>query len=1092
AIIATSDGTIVGCSDVSKQGMSMKEALPEYLEIYERVKASREHQSFTISVLGTDRIVFSNETSNGWQLILVVDSNTFYADIYRQMVMVSTIDLLMVVVIVVFYLVSINNQEKAENTLATAENFILGLSKDLTIPINDIVNTSDRMIREGDSGSDESIREIRETGKRLSQMMDNLLSYSSILKSGEEETDQDLDKGRRKLSMSSRFIRNGIIAILFTALSIGLVLCVTTSARWGKVRISREADKYNAELTQWVLKNQSILRMFTDVIAATPEVLDDYDSAVKWLNDIGKNYNEFSYCYIGNPYRTDYPVIMNNGWVPEPEYRVETRQWYIDTERSGDGYSISAPYYDAQTGLYCITFSRTVYSNAGDFLGIFAIDCYLDKLVDVLDDSYNSDGYAFLVDQNGNIINHPNKAFEISADNCINIEDTAYANVYHEGDEFGMKDYDGSYVSCFSQKSEISNFTVIVVQRWLSVYGYVIIMGIVFLIMLILAVGSVIALISRFIEWQEEANDKLVQAADAAVTAGKAKSRFLAQMSHEIRTPINAVLGMNEMILRESSDADIREYAGNIQTAGKNLLGLINSILDFSKIEEGKMEIIPVRYDTASMLNNLIHSVDQRAADKGLAFEVHIDEQLPSSLYGDDMRVSQVVINLLTNAVKYTAEGQVDMFVSGRKLDDESISLGFKVKDTGMGIKEEDLGRLFESFTRLDETRNRNIEGTGLGMAIVTKLLDMMGSKLEVHSEYGKGSEFSFEVVQRIEDASPIGDFRAKIREEAQKAEDETYVYAPKARVLAVDDNSMNLKVIKNLLKQNGIVPDMAESGEAALKLMGSNTYDMVLLDHMMPQMDGIETLQKAKEQNIVPDATTVIALTANAVVGARESYLAAGFDDYLSKPVEIKALEEALLKYLPKEITEVRKRSSKTAQSTDTKKAVSESHKAEAAETSSAEVLEFEPGGPGDEVLEFEPEDSDSNKAEVSISDIEQALNDNGISTKDGLSYCAGDADFYMEILSDYNSSLPARKEELENAFAGNDLEMYAIKVHALKSTAKTVGDTRVFEIAQKLEAAAKANDAAYVKDNHAALIGTYEAHALVISGLMGNNVRY
>ena len=201
---------------------------------------------------------------------------------------------------------------------------------------------------------------------------------------------------------------------------------------------------------------------------------------------------------------------------------------------------------------------------------------------------------------------------------------------------------------------------------------------------------------------------------------------------------------MNEMILRESRDSQIKEYASNIQSAGKTLLGLINTILDFSKIEEGKMEISPVRYDTAAMIENVINSISQRAEDKGLDFEAHIDPEIPSALFGDDMRITQVIVNLLTNAVKYTKQGRVDLYISSRKIKDDAVSLGIRVKDTGIGIKKEDIERLFESFTRLEETRNRNIEGTGLGMAIVTRLLDMMGSKLNVESEYGKGSEFSF------------------------------------------------------------------------------------------------------------------------------------------------------------------------------------------------------------------------------------------------------------------------------------------------------------------------------------------------------------
>ena len=1066
AMIVSEEGTIVGCSDTTHLGKKISDSFPEYLDVFERVKASQEHRSFRTNVGGTSRIIFSNETGNGWQMILSVDVGTFYAEIYRQMIMLSAIDILMVVVIVVFYMVSVNNQEKAENTLATTEKFISNLSGDLRKPVDDIVQMSDRMLHEQSIDLGETIRDVRDTARRLEERMENLFSYSNILRGSMEYSRQENSEGTKKQSVSSRYIRIGIISILFAALLTGLFLCIGTTTQWGATRISKEADKYNAEVTQWMLQQQSILRMFTDVIAANPAVLDDYDAAVKWLNDIGQNYSEMSFCYMANPYK-EHTVIMNNGWVPEPDYRVEERQWYIDTERSGDGYSISSPYYDSQTGLYCITFSRIVYSKGGEFLGIFAIDCFIDKLIDILDDSYSSDGYAFLVDQDGNIINHPDKQYEMSSVKSTNVEDTEYAESYHKGSVFGMKDYDGRFVSCCVEKSKLSGFTVIAVQSWWSIYGTVLIITFIFLLMLVMSIIAVARMISRFISWQEETNEKLVEAAQTAVSAGKAKSQFLAQMSHEIRTPINAVLGMNEMILRESKDMSIREYAGNIQSAGKTLLGLINSILDFSKIEEGKMEIISAKYDTVAMLDNIIHSISQRAEEKGLDFRTHIDEELPSALYGDDMRVSQVVINLLTNAVKYTKEGSVDLYVTSRKKENGKISLGFRVKDTGIGIREEDLNKLFESFTRLDETKNRNIEGTGLGMAIVHRLLDMMGSRLEIQSEYGVGSDFSFEVVQEIVDQTPIGDYKSKSKALLEETDEGTYLYAPKARVLVVDDNEMNLKVLKNLLKLNGIKPDLAGSGEAALTKMKETCYDVILLDHMMPQMDGIETLHKAKEDQLLGGKTTVIALTANAVVGAKESYLAAGFDDYLSKPVEIKNLEQALGKYLPVDIVSYKKKS-------------------EEKEEEKEQPLEFSPQGgkelTEDIVLEFEAveqrdEDGEGNTQDAAV--ILQALQAQGIKTGEGLRYCAGDEGFYLEMLSDYESSVGERRQELEDAFAKKDWQTYAIKVHALKSTAKTIGDMSVYERAKELEQLAKDGNGEEIGQLHPALMKEFKKSA-------------
>ncbi|MBR3735779.1 MAG: response regulator, partial [Lachnospiraceae bacterium] len=646
------------------------------------------------------------------------------------------------------------------------------------------------------------------------------------------------------------------------------------------------------------------------------------------------------------------------------------------------------------------------------------------------------ESYAFMVDQDGIIINHPNKAYEISAAGGVNIEDTEYMDVFYKGDVFWMKDYDGRIVTCCTQKSSLSGFTVIVVQSWWSIYGILLIVGMIFFVLITGSIIAVVSLISRFALWQEETNAKLVEAADTAVAAEKAKSRFLAQMSHEIRTPINAVLGMNEMILRESDDPSIMDYAGNIRSAGKNLLELINTILDFSKIEEGKMEIIPVRYDTAAMIGNIINSVSQRAEDKGLVFEAHIDSDLPTAMYGDDMRVTQVVVNLLTNAVKYTREGRVDLYISGEKKEEETLALKMSVKDTGIGIKEEDIGRLFESFTRLEEKRNRNIEGTGLGMAIVNRLLHMMDSSLQVESVYGEGSTFSFTVKQKIVDAAPIGDYEKKIKEAIEKRDDDKYLYAPDARMLAVDDNDMNLKVITNLLKLNGIVPDKASSGADALKMLKENRYDIVLLDHMMPQMDGLETLQKAKEDDLIAEGCTVIALTANAVVGAREKYLEAGFDDYLSKPVEVAALERMLEKYLPEDKWTLRSRSEKK-----------EAAKEEANE------------------------------------DKKQTVG--GINMEEGLKYCAGDEEFYRSLLREYQDTYPERTQELVTAIDASDMGNYAVKVHALKSVSRTIGATELADAAFELEKAAKAGDIDTVKEKHPVMLEEYKRIITVIEGM-------
>lgn len=387
-----------------------------------------------------------------------------------------------------------------------------------------------------------------------------------------------------------------------------------------------------------------------------------------------------------------------------------------------------------------------------------------------------------------------------------------------------------------------------------------------------------------------------------ALKASKSKGRFLANMSHEIRTPINAVLGMDAMILRESSESQIREYALDIQSAGQTLLSLINDILDISKIESGKLEIIPGEYDFSSLIHDIMNMIKVKAQDKGLDLNLCLDEKMPSQFLGDDVRIRQILVNLMTNAVKYTEKGSVTLGVSAICQEDMA-DVTFRVEDTGIGIREEDMEKLFQEFQRIEEERNRNIEGTGLGMSITLQLLELMGSKLQVESEYGKGSVFYFTLRQKIIDREPIGDLQQRIQNQAIEYSYEELFTAPEAKVLLVDDNAMNRRVFVGLLKSTKVQIDEAAGGEECLELVRKNFYDLIFLDHMMPDIDGIQVLHIMRGwENYPCKDTPVIILTANAVTGAREMYLREGFYDFLSKPVNPDKLEKLLVDLLPED----------------------------------------------------------------------------------------------------------------------------------------------------------------------------------------------
>ncbi len=507
-------------------------------------------------------------------------------------------------------------------------------------------------------------------------------------------------------------------------------------------------------------------------------------------------------------------------------------------------------------------------------------------------------------------------------------------------------------------------------------------------------------------------NRKLAETAEAADQANKAKSYFLSTMSHDIRTPMNAILGLNEMVLRNSRDEEIVSYSESIRTAGNTLLGLINDILDFSKIEAGKMDIINVDYSFVSMINDLVNMVQGKAEEKGLTFNLDVDREIPMILHGDEIRIKQVITNLLSNAVKYTKEGSVTFHAGFEKIEDkpDSIRLLISVADTGVGIKQEDLARLFVAFERIEEKRHRNIEGTGLGMTIAKSFLAMMGSHMEVQSEYGKGSTFSFALEQEVRKWEPVGDyeeaFRRSVSERKHYRERFT---APYARILVVDDTPMNLNVFRGLLSRTKIQIDTAGGGDECIALFRRKHYDMIFLDHMMPDKDGIETLKEMKEITDSPNPETpVVCLTANAISGMREMYIDAGFDDYITKPIDPDRLESMLLQYLPK-----------------------------------GKI------GPAS--------DDDEEDDQYVIPDFLFKIEE--LDVNSGLIHC-GNRESYMITLKMYVDSAAKNTEEIERYWAARDLRNTTVKVHALKSTSRVIGALRLGDFAARLEKAGDVGD--------------------------------
>lgn len=1038
SLIVTKNGMIIGYTDMDLIGEKISKKLPEYEGILSRIIQSDRHDSFVAQLDGSDHTIFSSKTSNGWYMILCVDNWAFYKESYIQIIFTTLLSFFMMLTIIFFYLNARSNSLRAENALRVKEEFLSRLSKELRDPLQNILKLSNIKTIESDANPAECAAQVRESALKLSDMIENLFSFSTIV-SSQKIKNAEKNFEDKELSKVSRYARTGIVAVLVTGLFVAFIICVNTTISWGDTKMNREIDAYEHQLSNWVERQRSILSMFVNLIKEHPEYMDDYLSAVKFLDDLAKNYKDISVCYMANPYK-EHSVIMNNGWQPPDNFRPETRPWYIDTEKSAEGFSVSAPYYDAQTGLYCVTLAQMVYGKNDEFLGIFAIDFYLDKLTKVLGESYRKDGYAFLVDRNGIIINHPNSNYQLSKSQITDIFETEYNEVYSNSEKVSMiTDFSGKSVACLARKNEASKFTVVVANSWWEIYGNIALLGVFFIILLIICVLIVNLLINRQLNWQESVNNQLKAASDTALAASQAKSQFLAQMSHEIRTPINAVLGMNEMILRESKSENILNYAGNIQSAGRTLLTLINSILDFSKIEDGKMEIVPVRYETIKLIDDLVNMSVERAKKKGLKLNMEIDSALPRSLYGDDVRIRQIITNLLTNAIKYTHEGSVTLKITGREVDADTFELQVKVSDTGIGIRAEDLDKLFISFQRIDEEKNRNIEGTGLGISIVQRLLAMMNSKLEVASEYGKGSEFSFVLQQKIIDKTALGDYNEYYKKTADSKSEKKILRSSAAKILAVDDNDLNLKVISGLLKRNLIVPDLAESGQEGIELAKKNFYHIIFLDNMMPGLNGVDTLGIMRREKILSMSTKVIMLTAGAITGMREFYLNNGFDDYLSKPIDVSELENMLEKHLPPEIV--------TFEAEDKKTSAPE------------EVKEEETVG----------EDEFSKREKKFFAETCPDIN-----LDVALKYCMDSKSFLVQMLTTFADGKKADK--IQEHFDAKDWKNYQIMVHALKSTSLSIGAENLSEAAKKLELAAKNNDAEEILKNHGALMTDYK----------------
>ncbi len=876
--------------------------------------------------------------------------------------------------------------------------------------------------------------------------------------------------------------RNNLIIPLVIILCLMVAMVIYTSNAISRVSVSNiqevGEDKISgvaAQLENYLDTSKSVLWVTADTVdhmvhnGGTTEQIHNYivEETEKQKQQFDENTTGI-YGYIMGEY------LDGLNWEPPEGYDPVERDWYKAAIAEHGDVTIVSPYVDAQTGSIVITICRQL-SNPSDVL---AVDAMMNKIQEMIEDlQIKEKGFGFIVNEDGMLIAHPDESRKGKYLNSTEEQKRFMEKVLTTCDGNFEMEIDGKLRTIFVKPIMDQWYVIITIsneelyaEHWRQIAVNVLICTVIFILIALFYYlgykneqGFSRRMEEMKMEEQKQAYETRVLKLEkeAADRANQAKSNFLADMSHEIRTPINAVLGMNEMIIRESNDGrestsadkqekafeNIRDYAVNIENAGNNLLSIINDILDFSKIEAGKLSIKESNYELSSLIRDVTNMIYFRARDKDLEFSVDVDEKLPDELYGDKVRVRQIITNLLTNAVKYTDQGSVRMCVrSDEKVfrPGETLTLKISVKDTGIGIRKEDIQKLFSKFQRVDLDRNSTVEGAGLGLAITQSLLTMMGGEISVDSSYGEGSCFTVTLPQMIVSCNPVGSFRANNgRDENGDAIYTESFRAPEARILVVDDTRMNIAVVIGLLKKTEVQIESAINGTDAIEMAKHKVYDLILMDQRMPGVDGTEALIRIREEKEGPNfQTPVICMTADAIIGAKERYTAEGFTDYLPKPVTGETLEKTLIRYLPKEKMIVIRR-------------------------------------------ETEPESRVPRKSGQK-QNLYPGFQEAGIDFKSGLFNCQEDEELYKTLLREFEESAEEKQKNIQAYYDTKEWKQYSILVHALKSTSRLIGADTLSGKAAELEKAADEGRYDEIAEKHEAAMKQY----LYIAGVIRDNI--